>query len=174
MEFNKRNIKIYILSGKARSGKDTLANKIIDILNKKNKKAIKIAYASYLKEYTKNILGWDGNEDTKPREFLQNLGVELIKNKIDDKMLINRVLEDIEVYSYFYDVVIISDARFKEEIECIKNKYNDVKIIHLKERINDLTLEQKNHITETSLDDYQSYDYEVDENTSIESIIGEI
>lgn len=171
MEFNKKDIKIYILTGKARSGKDTFANKMIDALNNKGLKAIKIAYASYLKEYAKNILGWDGSDDTKPRKFLQEIGVQLIKDKIDDKMLINRILEDILVYSYFYDVIIISDARFESEINSIKDRYDNVKVIHLKEKVNDLTEEEKNHITETSLDEYHDYDYEVDQNTNVESVI---
>lgn len=161
MEFKKRDIKIIILSGKARSGKDTIANKMIDILNNYNKKSIKLAYASYLKMYAKNILNWDGNEEDKPREFLQQLGVELIKNNINPKMLINRIIEDIEVYSYFYDVIIISDARFKEEIEDIKIRYN-TKVIHILGDNNDLTEEQKNHSTEVSLDDYNNYDFEID------------
>lgn len=172
MEFNKRDIKIIILSGKARSGKDTIANKLIEILNNQNKQAIKIAYASYLKMYAKNIINWDGNDNTKPREFLQQLGVELIKNKIDNKLLINRILEDIEVYSYFYDVIIISDARFKEEIEDIKSKYNTT-VLHVLGDTNDLTEQQRNHSTETSLDDYNKYDYEIDKDTNLENIVKE-
>lgn len=177
MEFNKRNVKIYILSGKARSGKDSVANKLINIYENNNKKAIKLAYASYLKIYAKNILNWNGDDNNKPREFLQQIGVELIKNNINPKMLINRLLEDIEVYSYFYDIIIISDARFREEIEEVKAKYNDVTVIHIKGNNNDLTEEQKNHITETSLDDYSNYDYEIESNedvtTSLEKIVKE-
>lgn len=157
MEFSKRNIKIYILSGKASSGKSTVAN----IIKETIPNTITISYASYLKMYAKEILGWDGNEDTKPREFLQQVGVELIKNKIDSKMLIRRIIEDIKVYSYFYDVVVISDARFIEEIEDIKNNFNDVTVIHIKGMESNLTDEQKKHSTETSLDEYNDYDFEI-------------
>ena len=173
MEFNKKNVKIFILSGKARSGKDTIANKMIDYLSTKNLKSIKIAYASYLKMYAKNILNWDGNEDNKPREFLQQLGVELIKNNIDSKMLINRIIEDIKVYSYFYDVIIISDARFKEEIEDIKSNFSNVTVIHVLGDNNDLTEQQKNHSTETSLDDYNNFDYEIKNTEDINKIVEE-
>ena len=57
-----------------------------------------------------------------------------IKNNIDDKLLINRILQDIEVFSYFYDIIIISDARLVDEIESIKEKSLDF-IIETKERI---------------------------------------
>ena len=52
--------------------------------------------------YIKDYFGWDGSEETKPRELLQNLGVELIKTHIDDSMLVRRMVEDIKVYSYFF------------------------------------------------------------------------
>ncbi|MBR1376316.1 MAG: hypothetical protein IJ565_00675 [Bacilli bacterium] len=172
MEFKKRNIKIYIISGKAHSGKDTIAKYIINKLN--HKKVITLTYASYLKMYAANILGWDGSEDTKPRDFLQNIGVELIKNQIDDKFLINRIIEDIKVYSYFYDVVIIGDARFPDEIENIKSNFNNVTVIRIDRDNNNLTNEQKNHSTEVSLDNYNGYDYVVDNSKDLDSLYKEL
>lgn len=157
MEFKKKNPRIIILSGKAQSGKNLSANIIKQYYEKKNKKTVIISYAKYLKEYAKDITNWNGRETTKPRELLQQLGVELIKNQIDENMLINRIKEDIKVYEYFFDIIIISDARFKEEIENIKNK-NTV-VIKIEGNENKLTDEQKKHITETALDDYKEYDY---------------
>lgn len=50
-------MKIIILTGKARSGK----NQVASIIEKNlDKNAITISYAYYLKEYAKNILNWDG------------------------------------------------------------------------------------------------------------------
>lgn len=176
MEFVKKNTKIYILSGKSGSGKDTVASMIKNMINKK---VISLAYASYLKMYAKEVLGWDGNEDTKPREFLQQVGVELIKNNIDENMLVRRIIEDIKVYSYFYDVIIISDARFPNEIDSIKANFDNVTVIHLSDRENKLTDEEKMHATETSLNNYNNYDYVVSESNlddlsnTIEKIIGE-
>ena len=170
MEFKKRNIKIYILSGKASSGKSTIAN----IMKSLIPNAVIISYASYLKMYASEILGWNGDEKTKPREFLQQVGVELIKNTIDNKMLIRRIIEDIKVYSYFYDVIIISDARFIEEIEDIKNIFDDVSVIHIKGLESNLTDEQKKHPTEVSLDDYHNYDYEIINDSNLEEKVKQI
>ena len=119
-----------------------------------------------LKEYAKNILSWNGSESDKPRVFLQELGTDLIKNKIDEHMLIKRVIEDIKVYSYFYDVIVISDARYIDEIELIKKEFNNVITIH----INSNNCILNNHITETSLDNYNNYDYVIDNNGSIDEL----
>ncbi len=174
MEFVKKNSKIYVIGGKSGSGKDTVASMIKD----KVSSTVILSYASYLKMYAKQILGWDGN-DPKPREFLQQLGVELIKNQIDNKMLINRIIEDIKVYSYFYDVIVISDARFIDEIESIKNNFDNVTVIHMSERNNALTDNEKKHATEIGLDGYHNYDYEICEDNldslknRVEEIVGE-
>ena len=141
MEFNKKNTKIYILSGKAKSGKDAISTIITNYY--KNKKCISISYSYYLKDYIKRIIGWDGSEEDKPRELLQQIGIELIKNKINDRLFINRLLEDIEVFSYFYDIIIVTDARLIEEIEIPKQKFNNVITIRInRDNINNnLTLE---------------------------------
>lgn len=169
MEFIKKNSKIIILSGKAFSGKNKVASLIKAYYDSINIKSISIAYASYLKEYAKNILGWDGNEDSKPRDFLQEFGVSLIKEKIDNNFLINRIKQDILVYSYFYDVIVITDARFVDEIECIKALPFDVTVINIVRDDSSLTLKQKSHITEVALDDYHDYDYIVS-NNDLESL----
>ena len=173
MEFVKKETKIFILSGKARSGKDEVSKIIQNYY--KEKKCITISFAYYLKDYIKRITHWDGSEKTKPRTFLQELGIELIKNKIDDKLLINRVLQDIEVFSYFYDIIIISDARLADEIEKVKEKYNNSISIRINRDSynNKLTEEEKNHLTEIGLDNYNNFDYIVD-NISYEKLVHQI
>ena len=164
MEYIDKKPKIYVISGKAKSGKDTLANIICNYY--KDKKCKKISYAYYLKEYIKSIFGWDGQEETKPRDLLQSIGIDLLQKKIDEHFLINRVMEDIKVYSYFYDVIIITDARLIDEIEIPKNKFSNVITIRINNNVdNDLTLEQNKHITEIDLDNYTNFDYVIN-NTS--------
>lgn len=160
MQYNNRNPKIFILSGKAKSGKNLIADFIEEYYS--DKKCIQLSYAYYLKQYVKKITTWDGNEQNKPRDLLQSLGIDLIK-KIDDKLLIRRVMEDVQVYSYFFDVIIITDARLIEEIETPKSLFNCI-TIRINKDDNNLTLEQKKHITETNLDDYRNFDYVINNN----------
>lgn len=173
MELLKRKVKIIILSGKARSGKNEVADIICNLY--KDKKVKKLSYAYYLKQYVKNISNWNGNEEDKPRDLLQSIGIDLIKNKIDNKLLIRRVIEDIEVYSYFYDIIVITDARLIDEVEDIKNKYSDVKSIRINRNIdNNLTYSQKEHVTETNLDNYNNFDYVIDNNNDYNNLEKEV
>ena len=163
MEFNNKNPKLYLLSGKARSGKNEVGN----IIKKyyQNKKCILLSYSYYLKDYVKRISGWDGSEENKPRDLLQQVGIELIKNKIDSDLLIRRLIEDVKVFSYFYDVIIITDARLIDEVEKVKEEFNNITTIRVERDIdNNLTLEQKEHLTEVGLDNYNNFDYIIENN----------
>ena len=155
MQYISKNPKIFILSGKAKSGK----NYVADIISDYYKNSVQISYAYYLKQYIKKITNWDGKEETKPRDLLQSLGIDLIK-KIDKELLIRRVMEDIKVYSYFFDVIIVTDARLKEEVDIPKKLFKCI-TIRINGKDNDLTQKQKNHITEIDLDGYK-FDYVID------------
>ena len=161
MEIKKKDVKVIILSGKARAGKDTTAIFMKDYYESKGLEVVILQYASSFKEYTKKITGWDGSDETKPREFLQMLGTSIIREKIDEEFVIKRMIQDIEVYSYFYDVVIISDARVVKEIEMIRDNFSRVTSINIlrPDYESGLSSEQKNHITETELDEYNDFDY---------------
>lgn len=165
---------IFVLSGKAKSGKNLIADKIENYY--KNKRCIQISYAFYLKNYVKNIYDWNGSEEDKPRELLQKIGIDLIKNKIDSNLLIRRVCEDIKVYSYFYDIIIITDARLKDEIEIPKKLFNNVVTIRIDSIYYDkkMTIEQMNHITETNLDNYNKFDYVINDFDKLEEILSKI
>ena len=128
MEFIKKNPKIYIFAGKARAGKDTSADILKKYYEQNNKKTIILQYSFYLKEYAKKITGWDGSDENKPRQLLIDLGTGLIRNQINHNFFVDRMIQDIEIYSYYFDVIIISDARLVEELDCPKTKLKNVKL----------------------------------------------
>lgn len=160
MEFQNKQPKIYLIAGKARTGKDTIGNFISE--NYLNQKVIHLQFSYYIKEYAKKVSDWNGSEDTKPREFLQQLGTSLIRGQIDELFFVRRMCEDIQVYSYFYDVIIISDVRYEIEITALQAKFPNVYTIYT-ERFHqrELTEEQQKHSTEVGLDHYDQYDYKV-------------
>lgn len=172
MDIQLKKPRIYILGGKARSGKDTTADIIKEYYEEKEKKAIILSYGSYIKEYAKNISDWDGRDETKPRTLLQVLGTDIIRNNIDDMFFIKRIIGDIHVYSYFFDVIIISDARFEKEITNIKDTFNDVIDINIKRPSfdNGLNELEKNHSTEQGLNNYNSYKYIVNNDALISDL----
>ena len=126
--------------------------------------------------YIEEITSQKYNDDNKPREFLQKLGVELIKEKLGKtNMLINRQIDDIDIYSYYFDVIIIPDVRFENEITNIKNKYNNTYVIKINNNIdNNLTKEQKEHITETSLDNYNNYDFIINNDNNYQDLKNQV
>ena len=167
MEFKNKNPYIILIGGKARSGKSTLANIIGNILSGEGNKVIFSQYTKYLKQQIEEITGNDITENNKPRELLQKLSSELIKKELSKpNFFIDRQIEDIEIYSYFADYIIISDVRFPEEIEVIKEKFDNVISIGIKrdDYSSDLTEEQQNDITEISLDNYNKFDNMVKNN----------
>lgn len=172
MEFINKNPKIYIFAGKARSGKDTSADYIKQYYENNGKSVVTLQYSTYLKEYAKKITNWSGSDQDKPRQLLIELGTDLIRGKIDKYLFVNRMIEDIIVMSYFFDVIIISDARLIEELEIPREKLENVKIINIKRPNfdNGLTKEQKNSLTESALDNYTNYDYSIVNDGTLENL----
>ena len=92
MEVYNHNPKIYLIGGKSRHGKDTFASYLKKYYEENGKKVILSPYAKYIKFYVKEMTNWDGSDETKPRELLQQLGTDLIRNKIDELLFVNRIL----------------------------------------------------------------------------------
>lgn len=172
MEILIRNPKIFLIAGKARHGKDTVAQMIIEEYQKNNKKGLNLSLGSYIKMYAQKITDWDGNEETKPREVLQQLGTEIIRKKIDNLFFVNRICEDIKVYSYFFDILTVSDVRFISEIEIPEAMFENVikiKVVRPNAKTN-LTEAQKRHESEIDLDNYNNYDYIITNDGTLEEL----
>lgn len=163
---------IFIISGKARNGKDTVAQMIKAYYDRIGLNTINLQYSTPIKEYAKKISNWDGSEETKPRELLQTLGTELIRQKIDFLFFVKRMISDIKVYSYFYDIITISDARAKVELDIPKQELKKVITINVTRPSleSELTKNEQKHFTETDLDDYNNYDYKIINDGTLEQL----
>lgn len=163
--------KIILISGKAENGKTTAAKQMKKIFESRGYKAVITRYAKYLKEIAKDYCGWDGNKDEKGRQLLQELGTDIIRYKLNKPDFhVGRICEDIEVSADYVDYVIIDDTRFPNEIYYPLAKFGKDKVVTYKvNRVelnsthpyeNSLTPEQRQHPTETALDDYDDlFDY---------------
>lgn len=176
MELKLRNPKIFIVSGKANAGKDTTCELINNYVRLKELNSINLQFSSYIKMYAKVISGWNGEEITKPRSLLQELGTSIIREKIDNKFFIKRIIGDIKVYSYYCDVITISDARLPEEIDSIYNTFENVIRVNIERPNfnNNLNETEKKHRTEVGLDGYNNYDYTLVNDGSIEDLNNKI
>ncbi len=151
-------MKVILISGKAGSGKDEVAKLLKMYLGN----TVITKLAKYIKLFATEMTDWDGKEDDKPRTFLQEMGDNL--RLLDKNFLTKRMIEDFKLYEKFYDYVIISDVRLVNEIEYIKANYLNVVTIRVnaKESTRKLTEKEKEHITETELDNYNNFDYVIE------------
>lgn len=154
-------MEIFLISGKARHGKDTIAQMILEETN-----GVVIPFAKTIKQYAKDYMGWDGTEETKPREFLQVIGTEVIREELNDPDFhARRVCEDIDVLKRFFDTFVIPDCRYPNELEYVKNHFYETGDAIVSIRVdrpnfdNGLTEEQKNHKSEISMDRYTDFDF---------------
>lgn len=167
--YKKRTPLIIILSGKAKTGKNEIANIIQNYYGEE--KCIQVSYAYYLKDYLKRMHKYNEIDKDRNRTLLQEFGIDFLGNEINPKFLINRTMEDIHIFSYFYDIIIITDARFIDEIEMPKQFFENVITIKVTSKyINNLTEDEKKHITETALDNYQNYDYKIENDGTKEEL----
>lgn len=164
-------MKIILISGKAGSGKTKLGEYIINQAERNGLRAVQTEYSKYLKLYAKEILDYDGKCNNKPRKFLQDLGSFIRYDLGDEEFFTRRMLEDFKIYETLADIVVISDVRLKKEIEDIKNStYNDVIAIQVINKYSEYNLNdiEKNHITEKGLEDYEKFDYIIENKDLVE------
>lgn len=164
MEINRRKPTIYLIGGKAKHGKDTFSSFLKDVYESNGKKVIVTQLSKYIKYYAREMTGWNLTEEDKPRELLQQLGTNIIREELGkDDLFIKRMIDDIDVYSCFYDAIIISDVRFKKEILDLKEAHPELISIRMfrPDFDNGLTEEQKKHKTEIDLDDFNDFDEEI-------------
>ncbi len=155
---------IYLVGGKARSGKDTFCEYLKEELISSGKKVCVMQLSMYLKVLIREYLGWDGKDETKPRSLLQELGTDIIREKMGMKYFFtNRLVDDIKIMSNYFDTFIVSDVRLPLEYEEVCKEFDDVvKIKVIRDMDSDeLSDKEKKHITETALDNYNEVDYKI-------------
>ena len=145
--------KIICLGGKAQHGKDTSAKYLQEHLTEIGKKVLIVHQADLLKNMARDMFGWDGQKDEKGRRLLQYLGTDLVRQR-DPDFWVDHLVRTLTVLDGEWDIVLIPDTRFPNEIQ----KFKDVGFNVTYMRVirsnfkSPLTEEQQNHFSETALD----------------------
>lgn len=158
-------MKVILISGKAQHGKDTFADFFKTTAEIHKKKCLIIKYGDILKFVCREYFNWNGQKDWVGRTLLQTVGTDIVR-KNNENAWVNCVMEIVMGLKSEFDYVLIPDARFVNEIEC----WNDISVDHYSVRVNrynsdlepfdnKLSKEQKEHISETALDNYEGFDY---------------
>lgn len=173
-------INFILISGKARSGKDTIAKYLIEQYG-----YTRWAFADKLKECIYKYSDWDGEKDEKGRKLLQSVGQAFREYDKDNwiKVLAKDIVEYIQDYHFLsYFNIVISDVRFINEIETFKNLMleafdeNNIKFrtIRIDRPIENDNAEWHKDISEIDLDNYKDFDYIITNDSDIDSLYRKI
>lgn len=142
-----------ILTGAAGSGKDTVANAIYDrypgqCFEGKFSAAIKDVACGLFEwdrdeidfnlEYKEGVATWpDGTPQTRHshtrRQILQILGTEMFRDTFDEDFWVRKLVNEIKE-SYPEDPWVISDCRFLNEFEALKEVFDQTLVIQLRRK----------------------------------------
>jgi DNA replication protein len=149
-------MKVICISGKAGHGKDTLAQFLQGELIENGYRVFITHYADLLKYVCTAFFGWDGKKDEHGRAILQYVGTDVVRKRNPD-FWVNFIASILKFFGDCWDVVIIPDARFRNEIEVLEEHEFDVTHIRVERDGYDgyLTSSQKEHASETALDDVE-------------------
>lgn len=163
-------MRIILISGKARMGKDSLAAFMKEDLEKQNKKVLITHYADLLKFICINYFNWNGKKDVEGRQLLQYIGTDKIR-AVDPDIWVMFIIKILKIFPDNWDYVLIPDCRFVNEVSLMKKNFDDVNVIriHRPNFINDLSEEQRNSESETALDNY-TFDYVICNDSTLDNL----
>lgn len=147
-------MRVILISGSAKNGKDTSAFMMKELLEKQKKKVLIIHYADNLKLFAKNYFGWSGQKDEKGRGLLQWLGTDIVRKNYEDTW-VDMIVALLKGIKTLYDYIIIPDVRFPNEVDKMYDTFDCVTVRVIRPNFdNGLTEEQKHHPSEVALNDY--------------------
>lgn len=167
-------MKIIPISAKAQHGKDTVAGILKELMESDGNSVLIAHYADLLKYICKTFFNWDGKKDNAGRTILQYVGTDIIREQNPDYW-VSFLSDFLKMFYTEWDYVIIPDSRFPNEIEyLIENGWDIFSVrVNRTDFESNLTEEQKNHISETALDNYK-FDYYIDSPSGIENLTDKV
>jgi len=166
--------KIFLISGKAQHGKDTVAKMLQDKLLGRT---LILHYADYLKMIARLYLKWDGNKDDTGRTLLQWLGTERVRVGLKNPLFWTKTVCDaIEITFERYDYFCVPDCRFPNEIFYPMARFpgivSSINVVRVGYE-NPLSEKQRNHLSETSLDGFR-FDYIIESESGLDMLHAEV
>ena len=149
------------ISGRFGTGKDTIADYIVNEYGYEKK-----AFADDMRLFLGSYMGVT-KEHKHYRKIMQMFGTDIVRNLVDEEFWLNRLLEQIK-----HPLIVVSDARFINEVEGLKKQgFTIIRVVSDKSRREQIGT---NHRSETELDDYNLWDYVIENNDSLEDLYKQV
>jgi molybdopterin-guanine dinucleotide biosynthesis protein len=146
-------LKIIPISGKSGSGKDTVAAIMANCLRADGQRVLVTHYADAVKFVCTQFFDWNGEKDEYGRRLLQTVGTDVVRAK-DPDFWVRFLSEIFAMFQDRWDVILIPDCRFPNEIGYLRKRGYDVTHLHVvrPNNPNALTGNTAAHISEAALD----------------------
>ena len=147
-------MKVLCISAKAQHGKDTAAEIIKEYLESKGRRVLITHYADLVKFVCTKYFNWDGKKDVNGRSLLQYVGTDVVTSQ-QPSYWVDFVISILKFFDNSWDYVLIPDCRYPIEVTKMEEAFDTALLrVERPNFDNGLTPEQKQHISETSMDNY--------------------
>ena len=164
--------KIITFSGRARSGKDISASLIREGLEKKAVRCFTIAFADWLKCLVAKNFDYDEDKKSQYRTLLQEFGTDKVRS-IDKDFWVKIVSMTIDLLKDEYDVFLLTDARFENELNhtVFSDEHQIYNVLVKRDGFHELTGKQEGHSSERLAErDLDSFDCVIRNDGTLEDL----
>ena len=158
--------RIYLLHAHAQSGKDTCAAMMKEEYEKRGKRVIIIAFADYVRMCLDKYYGVKEYKTPEGRTLIQHFATDLVRK--NDPTFWGRTVGDLlRAIEDDFDYAIIPDWRFENEYTSLASRFDWHIIPRVlitrpnNEATDNMTDAQRKHQSETELDNYKNFDYNI-------------
>ena len=157
-------MKVILISGKAQDGKDTCGNFLDIELRAKGFSTQIMHFGDAVKYVCEKYYNWDGNKDERGRSILQTVGTEIVRRQ-DEHFWTDFVGRLARTFDC--DYIIIPDWRFENELFSMRTRFSYSIVVPVlitrpeNEKTDNMTDAQRNHQSETELDNWKFFDYNI-------------
>lgn len=158
--------RIYLLHAHAQSGKDTCAAIMKEEYEKRGKRVIVIAFADYVRWSLEKYYGIKDYKTPEGRTLIQHFATDLVR-KYDPTFWGRTVADLLLAIEDDFDYAIIPDWRFYNEYDVLAARFAPHIIVQVlidrpnNELTDNMTAEQRSHQSESELDNYKNFDYNI-------------
>lgn len=158
--------KIFLLHAHAQSGKDTCAALMKEEYEKMGKKVIIISFADYVKFVLTKYYGIEDFKSVIGRTTIQQFATEQVRYH-DPTFWARTVADLLNAIDKDYSIAIIPDWRFHNEYSVMAARFSHEIVVPILitrpnvEEVDNLTTSQREHQSETELDDFRNFKYTI-------------